>query len=101
MEYSNLDLQLTLRDQLPKVQSVWYCYDPPVVIIAATWYETPVLFSELLHNKLALDYQGNLDLVSALYLSCSKSIEHFSRLYELIPHCKAFRRAFVQLVESI
>lgn len=43
---------------------VWYRYDPPVVIIGATWHQTREPFIEYLHRRLALSYFDDTDLVS-------------------------------------
>jgi hypothetical protein len=57
-------MQLVMREAQPDISTLWYRYDPPVLIVAAMWHETEVRLSEHLHTKLALDYSGNADLVS-------------------------------------
>jgi hypothetical protein len=61
-----------LTPQLPMPEApnivkpeVWFRYDPPVLIIAATWHETRMGFGEMLHNRIAASYVGNLHSVRA------------------------------------
>lgn len=37
-------------------RDTWFRYDPPVLIVAITWHQTPVGFGRLLHTNLALTY---------------------------------------------
>ena len=58
--------QLILDDQLRRYSkgSILYRYDPPVLLIGATWHEKKVPFVELLGNFLKASY-GHEDLVGA------------------------------------
>ena len=59
--------QLTLRN--PVIQDkkdLWFRYDPPVVIIVITWYQTQVKFGHFLYNKLQMSYFNNKNSVSNL-----------------------------------
>jgi hypothetical protein len=55
-----------LRLELPRLHDVWFRYDPPVIIIGATWHETREPFIEYFHRRLALSYFDDTDLVSSL-----------------------------------
>ena len=43
--------------------NVWFQYDPPVIIIGATWHQTQEPFIEYFHRRLALSYFDDTDLV--------------------------------------
>ena len=61
-------VQLELRRlEIPRRFDVWYRYDPPVVIIGATWHQTQEPFIEYLHRRLALSYFDDTDLVSPFW----------------------------------
>jgi hypothetical protein len=76
---TNLPPQYTLReDALPHKKDIWYCYDAPVLVVAITWWKTPVGFGRLLHHQLALNYFGDEQLVGApcLWSRCLVLITH-------------------------
>ena len=49
-------------------QDTWFHYDPPVLIVAITWHQTPIGFGQLLHTHLALSYFNDEDSVNSLEL---------------------------------
>jgi predicted amidophosphoribosyltransferase len=55
--------QLTLRKEIPRKNGLWFRYDPPVMIIGINWHEKSTPFSELLHKRLALVYDGYMENV--------------------------------------
>ncbi|KAF9784726.1 hypothetical protein BJ322DRAFT_1021414 [Thelephora terrestris] len=54
---------LSMRKEPPHAFSVWFCYDPPVLLIGATWHETEFLFVTLLHHALAMSYYDGSSLI--------------------------------------
>jgi hypothetical protein len=57
--------QLDLRRTLPHKMTVYFRYDPPVLIVAATWHETKVPYGRMLRDNLLRKYVNNEDSVSA------------------------------------
>ena len=57
---SNTASQLELRqNNLPHVHDIWYRYDPPVLIVAITWFQTAAKFGKLVYDLLSRSYAGN------------------------------------------
>lgn len=57
-------LQLAMRrEALPKAETL-FRYDPPVLILAMTWFESKAQFGRHLHRRLALSYYNDEDAVS-------------------------------------
>ena len=52
----------------PRKDTIWFRYDPPVLIVTITWHQTPVGFGRLLHTQLALTYFNDESSVSYLRL---------------------------------
>lgn len=50
----------------PKKHEIPFRYDPPVLIIDATWHEKRATFAGQLHQQLAMAYVGYEDLVCDL-----------------------------------
>jgi hypothetical protein len=59
--------QLALRqpNNLPRAEDLWFRYDPPVLIVAVTWYQTVSKFGKLVHDLLSFSYAGNEESVRA------------------------------------
>lgn len=56
--------QVRYRTQtFPKKQGTFFRFDPPVLIIDATWHEKRATFAGQLHQQLAMAYVGYEDLV--------------------------------------
>jgi hypothetical protein len=55
-----LQPQLVLRQQsLRDKYSIWFRYDPPVLVVAITWHQTAKGLGELIHSRLALSYASD------------------------------------------
>jgi len=63
--------QLPLRVETPYRHSVYFRYDPPVLIIAATWHQTTHPFIDTFYNILCTSYFDSTDHVSMLPLPTS------------------------------
>lgn len=52
--------QFKLRiDHYPRKTDIWFRYDPPVLIVAATLHKEPDSFCRLLRQHIGLCYRGN------------------------------------------
>lgn len=57
---SALPFQLALRENsLPERDSIWFRYDPPVIVVAVTWHATTARFGRFAYDRLAFGYQSN------------------------------------------
>ena len=61
-------LQLIDRDSMEEQRNVLFRYDPPVLIVGATWHQKRVPFVESLFLLMQQAYFGHEDLVSSTFL---------------------------------
>ena len=63
---ANTVSQLELRQaNLPHVHDIWHRYDPPVLVVAITWFQTTTKFGKLVYDLLSRSYAGNEGSVGA------------------------------------
>ena len=54
-------------ETLPQVHDLWFRYDPPVLIVALTWYQTLSKFGKFLYDLLGFSYAGRRESVRSPY----------------------------------
>ena len=63
VDVSVFQLRLVDQDSTQEMRNVLYRYDPPVLIVGATWHEKPVAYVESLYRDLQQVYVGHEDNV--------------------------------------
>jgi len=56
--------KLRIKDY-PRKVDIWFRYDPPVLIVAATLHKEQYSFCRLLHHHLSVGYRTNTEAVRA------------------------------------